>query len=111
MLGKEKSPKYSAIYKRINKINLEDDNGKSWFSDGKIKTEIVFLSGDSTGLKSTSRGDWMGKKWDVKRGFINIWLIQKLGKFMQYQLRMRNQVMHQSLRNYSQRHCTILRIP
>ena len=29
MLGKEKSPNYSAIYKRINKINLEDDNGKS----------------------------------------------------------------------------------
>ena len=62
MLGKETSPKYSAIYKRINKINLEDDNGKSWFSDGKTKTEIVFLSGDSTGLKPTSRGDWMGKK-------------------------------------------------
>ena len=38
----------------------------------------------------------MGKKWDVKRGFIKIWLIQKLGKFMQYQLRMRNQVMHPS---------------
>ena len=30
-------------------------------SDGKTKTEIVFLSGDSTGLKPTSRGDWMGK--------------------------------------------------
>ena len=41
VLGKEKSPKYSAIYKRINKINLEDDNGKNWFSDGKTKTEIV----------------------------------------------------------------------
>ena len=72
VLGKEKSPNYSAIYKRINKINLEDDNGKSWFSDGKTKTEIVFLSGDSTGLKPTSRGDWMGKKWDIKRGFIKM---------------------------------------
>ena len=51
----EKSPKFSAIWKRINKISLEDDDGKSWFSDGKTKTEIVFLAGDSTCLKPTSR--------------------------------------------------------
>jgi hypothetical protein len=43
-----------------------------WFSDGKTKTEIVFLAGDSTGLKPTSRGDWMGEKWNVKRGFIKL---------------------------------------
>ncbi len=71
-LGKENSPNFSAIYKRINKINLEDDNGRSWFSDGKTKTEIVFLAGDSTGLKPTSRGDWMGEKWNIKRGFIKM---------------------------------------
>jgi hypothetical protein len=29
MLGKEKSPNFSAIWKRINKINLEDIDGKS----------------------------------------------------------------------------------
>ena len=72
MLGKENSPNFSAIWKRINKINLEDVDGKSWFSDGKTKTEIVFLSGDSTGLKPTSRGDWMGEKWKVRRGFIKL---------------------------------------
>ncbi len=72
ILGKEKSPNFSAIWKRINKIRLEDDNGKSWFLDGKTKTEIVFLAGDSTGLKPTSRGDWMGEKWNVKRGFIKM---------------------------------------
>lgn len=72
MLGKENSPNFSAIWKRINKISLEDDNEKSWFSDGKTKTEVVFLSGDSTGLKPTSRGDWMGQKWDIKRGFIKL---------------------------------------
>ena len=70
ILGEEKSPNFSAIYKRINKISLEEDNGKSWFTDGKTKTEIVFLAGDSTGLKPTSRGDWMGEKWKIKRGFI-----------------------------------------
>ena len=75
MLGKEKSPNFSAIWKRINKINLEDIDGKSWFSDGKTKTEIVFLAGDSTGLKPTSRGDWMGEKWNVKRGFIKMHII------------------------------------
>ncbi len=72
MLGEDKVPTFSAIWKRINKISLEDNNGKSWFSDGKTKTEIMFLSGDSTGLKPTSRGDWMGEKWKIRRGFIKL---------------------------------------
>ncbi len=71
-IGKEDTPNFSAIYKRINKIKLEESNGKSWFSDGKTKTEIVFLAGDSTGLKPTSRGDWMGAKWNIRRGFIKM---------------------------------------
>jgi len=71
-LGKKDSPKFPAIYKRINKIKLEENNGKSWFVDGKTKTEIVFLAGDSTGLKPTSRGDWMGNKWNIRRGFIKM---------------------------------------
>jgi len=61
-LGEKDSPKFPAIYKRINKIKLEENNGTTWFTDGKNKTEIVFLAGDSTGLKPTSRGDWMGAK-------------------------------------------------
>ena len=72
MLGECNSPKFSAICKRINKIKLEECNGKSWFADGKTKTEIVFLVGDSTGLKPTSRGDWMGIKWNIRRGFIKM---------------------------------------
>jgi hypothetical protein len=72
MLGEDNSPKFSTIWKRINKIKLEENNGKSWFSDGKTKTEIVFLAGDSTGLKPTSRGDWMGNKWNIRRGFIKM---------------------------------------
>ncbi len=72
-LGDGDSPKFPAIYKRINKIKLEESNNKSWFVDGKNKTEIVFLAGDSTGLKPTSRGDWMGNKWNMRRrGFIKM---------------------------------------
>jgi len=71
-LGGKDTPNFSAIHKRINKIKLEESNGKSWFSDGKTKTEIVFLAGDSTGLKPTSRGDWMGAKWNIRRGFIKM---------------------------------------
>jgi len=71
-LGEEDTPNFSAIYKRINKIKLEDKNSKTWFVDGKNKTEIVFLAGDSTGLKPTSRGDWMGSKWNIRRGFIKM---------------------------------------
>ncbi len=32
---------------------IEDSDGKTWFADGKKKMEIVFLVGDSTGLKPT----------------------------------------------------------
>jgi len=71
-LGEKNSPKFPAIYKRINKIKLEENNGTTWFTDGKNKTEIVFLAGDSTGLKPTSRGDWMGAKWNIRRGFIKM---------------------------------------
>ncbi len=71
-LGEENTPNFSAIYKRINKIKLEESNGTTWFVDGKTKTEIVFLAGDSTGLKPTSRGDWMGNKWNIRRGFIKM---------------------------------------
>ncbi len=69
--GKD-TPKFSGIWKRINKIRIEDSDGKTWFTDGKTKTEVVFLAGDSTGLKPTSRGDWMGDKWNVRRGFIKL---------------------------------------
>ena len=71
-LGGGDTPNFSAIYKKINKITLEESNGKSWFADGKNKTEIVFLTGDSTGLKPTSRGDWMDAKWNIRRGFIKM---------------------------------------
>ena len=30
------------------------------------------MAGDSTGLKPTSHGDWMGAKWNIRRGFIKI---------------------------------------
>ena len=36
---------------------------------------MVFLAGDSTGLKPTSRGggcDWMGEKWKIRRGFVKL---------------------------------------
>ena len=80
ILGGETSPKFPAIYKRINKLSLEDDiNGNSWFcydsKNKKTRIQVVFLSGDSTGLKPTSRGDWMGQKWDVKRGFIKMHIV------------------------------------
>ncbi len=71
-LGEKDTPNFSAIYKRISKIKLEDENSKTWFVDGKKKTEIIFLAGDSTGLKPTSRGDWMGNKWNIRRGFIKM---------------------------------------
>ena len=74
-IGKENTPKYSAICKRINKIDLEKNNKTTWFIDGKNKVEIMFLAGDSTGLKPTSSGDWLRNKWGIRRGFIKMHVI------------------------------------
>ncbi len=71
-LGEKESSKFPVIYKRINKIQLGENDGKMGFTDGKNKTEIVLLAADSTGLKPTSRGDQMGNKWNIKRVFIKL---------------------------------------
>ncbi len=78
MVGRENAPTYSAFQKRMTKLGCtfdEEGSGNTtsaWFSDGNARTEISLYSFDSTGLKPTSRGDWMGAKWGVRRGFIKL---------------------------------------
>ena len=75
-LGEENTPNFSAIWTREStKLNLEEGNCKTWFSDGKTKTEIVFLAGDSTGQTNKQGCDWMGAKWNIRRGLIKMHII------------------------------------
>ena len=86
VLGEDDAPNFSAIYKRINKIKLEENNGKSWFADGKTRTEIVFLAGDSTGLQPIEATGWeTNGTYDVDSSKCMLWWIARPRKFMQCQ--------------------------
>ena len=68
----EKSPSYGHICKRINKLNVNINNGhvkKEEDDDG-----YIIIAADSTGIKVTNRGQWMGEKWKVlnRKGYLNI---------------------------------------
>ncbi len=59
----------------IGSIEVEDRGGKTWIADKGNRNEVVFLAMDSTGLKPTTRGDWMGEKWNVRRGHIKVHVV------------------------------------
>jgi len=60
---KAKTPTYSAIWKRVNKLDIK--------MDPKIGKDIV-IAIDSTGIKVANRGEWMRQKWQKRRGFLKI---------------------------------------
>jgi len=67
----EKSPSYGHICKRINKLNVNINNGhvKKDDDDG-----YIIIAADSTGIKVTNRGQWMDEKWNVlnRKGYLKI---------------------------------------
>ena len=64
-------PSYSQICGRVNKLDISakrsDDNNNN--DDDDI---VIVL--DSTGIKVTNRGQWMHKKWHIKKkkGYLKI---------------------------------------
>ena len=64
-------PSYGHICKRINKLNVNINNGhvKKDDDDG-----YIIIAADSTGIKITNRGQWMDKKWNVlnRNGYLKI---------------------------------------
>lgn len=54
-------PDYTAIPKRIDKINVDPEVG-----------DDIMLAIDSTGIKVANRGEWMRNKWKKRRGFLKI---------------------------------------
>jgi hypothetical protein len=57
-------PDYTAIYKRINKLDIKVDNHH-------VGNDIV-IAVDSTGIKVVNRGEWMHDEWNRRRGFLKI---------------------------------------
>jgi hypothetical protein len=65
-------PSYGHICKRINKLNVNINNGpvkKNNNDDG-----YIVIAADSTGIKVTNRGQWMDEKWNVlnRKGYLKI---------------------------------------
>lgn len=61
--SKIKTPTYSAIWKRVNKLHIK--------MNPKLGKDIV-IAIDSTGIKVANRGEWMRQKWQKRRGFLKI---------------------------------------
>lgn len=61
--GKSKTPTFSAIWKRVNKLDIK--------INPKPEKDIV-IAIDSSGVKVADRGEWMRQKWQKRRGFLKI---------------------------------------
>ena len=57
-------PDYSTIDRRVNRSEVkvdEEDYG-----------DDIVLAVDASGIKGSNRGDWMRRKWKMRRGYLNI---------------------------------------
>ena len=70
MIGEPRTPSFSQLRKRMGRLDVSTyQGGMITVSDPK-RSRI--LAADATGLKQHNRGEWMGKKWRVKRGFVKL---------------------------------------
>ena len=60
-----KAPDYTTIWWRISKMKIDLASTVDLDKD-------VTIAVDSSGIKVTNRGEWIHKKWKVKRGFIKM---------------------------------------
>ncbi|MCJ7469917.1 IS5 family transposase [Candidatus Bathyarchaeota archaeon] len=60
-----KAPDYTTIWWRISKMRVDLASSVALDKD-------VTIAVDSSGIKVSNRGEWIHKKWKVKRGFIKI---------------------------------------
>ena len=60
-------PDYTTICRRVNKVSIEI---KKTLIPYKGKEVVISL--DSSGAKVANRGEWMGQKWKVRRGWIKV---------------------------------------
>jgi len=60
------APDWSTIWERTKKLDMS--------LDGVDTDEPISIAIDSSGIKVSNSGDWMRKKWKVKRGYLKIHL-------------------------------------
>jgi len=60
-----KAPDYTTIWWRITKMKIDIASSVELDKD-------VTIAVDSSGIKVSNRGEWIHKKWKVKRGFIKV---------------------------------------
>lgn len=60
-----KAPDYTTIWWRVAKMKVDIASSVELDKD-------VTIAVDSTGIKVSNRGEWIRKKWKVKRGFIKV---------------------------------------
>ncbi len=59
------APDYTSIAWRVKRMDVSIDNTID--SD-----DVIVIAADSSGIKVANRGEWMRKKWNVRRGFIKM---------------------------------------
>ena len=70
MIGESKTPSFSQLRKRMKRLDVSTyQSGVITVSDPKHSR---ILAADTTRLKQHNRGEWMGKKWRVKRSFVKL---------------------------------------
>ena len=60
-----KAPDYTTIWWRVAKMKVD-------VASNVMLDRDVTIAVDSTGIKVSNRGEWIHKKWKVKRGFIKV---------------------------------------
>ena len=70
MIGESKTPSFSQLRKRMGRLDVSTDQGVVITVSDPKRSRILAVN--ATGLKQHNRGEWMGKKWRVKRGFVKL---------------------------------------
>jgi hypothetical protein len=60
-----KAPDYTTIWWRVARMKV------NWASSVELDKDVTIVV-DSSGIKVSNRGEWIRKKWKVKRGFIKV---------------------------------------
>ena len=72
MLKGADSPCYTTIFRRIQKLDVDIAENIITVRD---KSRNLVMIADATGLKQHNRGEWICKKWKVRRGFVKMHLM------------------------------------
>ena len=71
MIGEPRTPSFSQLRKRMGG-GLDVSTYQGGMITVSDPTHSRILAADATELKQHNRGEWMGKKWRVKRGFVKL---------------------------------------